>query len=165
MLGNVPQPDRDPRQASNLSVIEGGFLIDLGNSSAAAVTIDQLSPDRGAVEGPWLASREGRQFLAADGQHVLVSEQRDTEDWLRYRWTVLTREGLRLGELLSPVSYSPFVVTPDNRLVTLSTENLRLVDDAYQAAPLRITAYALGTGQLSWEHPVRDVTYRGPFPQ
>jgi hypothetical protein len=158
-------PGASPKtERQSVTVLEGGFVVDVPRATATPVAIDQLAPGRGAIEGRWLPSEDGRQFLSADGRHVLASERNPDGGWFRYTCTIYLREGLRLGEMQAPVSYAPFLVTAGNRLITISGESLRLVDDAYREEPLRISAFLLGSNEPAWEHPVRNVAYRGPYP-
>jgi len=111
-----------------------------------------------------LRTVNGRQFLSADGQHILVSEVNQLEDLqARYQWTIFTNSGDRLGSFSTTSSYTGFVVI-DNHVV-FSTPVLRQrINDQLVEIPLSIRAVNLESGQEVWRRTLRDLRYSGPLP-
>ena len=112
-----------------------------------------------------VGSVTGQQFLSADGRHVLVSERvADDSVWEKYQWTVYERgSNRRLGALRDYRSHAPFVVVGSSIIYETGPFERR-TEQGLISEPLRIRTVALGRGNQLWSRPIRDTTYRGPFP-
>ena len=71
---------------------------------------------------PAVAAAGGRQWLSADGRHVLLSERASADSGVhRHRWTVYERgSGARLGAMPALVSATPFLVVGAHALPRLA---------------------------------------------
>ncbi len=149
------------------SSFSGALRFDVARGSTEALPTDAGRPQAvhllSASQG--VSGQSGRQFVSVDGRHVLVSDQvADDRTFDKYRWVVYTREGSRLGELSSFVSYSPFGVT--GSLLLFSTPpNARRVGEDIRSEPLLLRAVDLRSGAELWSHAIRDTKYRGPLPR
>ncbi len=110
-----------------------------------------------------IAGVEGRQFLAADGSHVLVS-LREPEQRLAYRWQVFDASGNKLGETRSRMAFSPFVVVGETLLFVSQPYSERQRDGAMRREGLTLRAMDLTTGKQRWQKAIRDTRYNGPYP-
>lgn len=145
---------------------QGVARVDLATRSSAPVrglAARNAQANMGLQTGTYLAGAEGRQFLSADGRHVLVSKMVQTESpWSSYQWTVYDRDGSRLGEMPSSISAAPFLVRAGRLIVEarpgVSMENGKLVEQ-----PLRLTGIDLATGSELWTRAITDAEYQGPF--
>ena len=110
-----------------------------------------------------LAGVEGRQFLSADGRHVLVSRSLGARELVdRYEWSVYTRAGDLLGTVKSSRSAAPFLVSGSSLLFEASPYFVAGEDSI--DVPLRVVSVDLATGVTSWTKAVRTVDFAGPCP-
>lgn len=105
----------------------------------------------------------GRQFLSADGRHVLASRRANANNiWQSYRWTIYEREtGERVGELNHFASAAPFVVASGN-LFFVSQPTARVSDGKVIETPMQLQAIQLADGAAIWNKEVNDPRYDGP---
>lgn len=117
------------------------------------------SPDLSVAER--LPGVPSRQYLSADGRHVLVSERiADDRTWDKYRWTIYERStARRVGEVRSHLSLAPFFVH-DSLLIYETGPYLR---HGEAPEPPKLRAVSLDSGQEAWSTEIRDTVYRGPF--
>ena len=82
---------------------------------------------------------------------------------MSYRWTLSTRDGTALGEMISETSYLPFEVQDR---VLLFVTGLRLTNNKGEVSVEMPTlvAFDLAKGACIWTREIRDTVYRGPFP-
>lgn len=169
----TPSPGAGPsgRERGMGSVeIEGAVRVDL--TAARAIPIEtrllpepaRFVPDLGEAER--IVGVEGRQFRSADDRFVLASERiGDARTWDRYRWTIIDREtGARRGSLRRPTSTAPFFSDGTTLVHVAPAHARRLPSGEIVAAALRLEAFDLGSGALSWTANVRDTAYRGVLP-
>lgn len=145
---------------------QGVARVDLATRSAAPVRGLAARTARAQVglhTGTYIDGAEGRQFLSADGRHVLVSKMVQTESpWNAYRWTLYERGGARLGEVSSSMSAAPFVVRA-GRLVVEARPGVVMENGKLVEQPLRLTGIDLTTGSEVWTREITDAEYKGPF--
>ncbi len=105
------------------------------------------------------------QFRSADGRHVMISRRiADDRVEAKYQWTLYAYpSGEQVGTAHQIVSYSPFLVA-GSQLVVESRPSIQRRGDRLVDFPLELRAHDLANGSETWRHPVRDTTYRGPFP-
>jgi hypothetical protein len=139
----------------------------------AAGAPEALPADPAAVEKlsrPLVAEEARRpeasaaRYLSADGRHVLASELiADDSVWEKYRWTIDSVDGARIGELRNAFPQAPFFVA--GRLVVFeSRPSIRRVDGRLVKEPLALRAFDLA-GAEAWVSPLRDTAFYGPFPE
>lgn len=148
--------------------LAGTFRIDPVSGEATSIDTEVFESIRQIPNlnpGQRLPDLGDRQFRAADGRHIMVS-QRIADDRVstKYLWTLYTYpDGQRLGSSRQSTSYAPFVVAGSQLIVesrpSVRRRGARLVD-----IPLELRASDLFTGSETWRLPVRDTTYWGPFP-
>ena len=156
-------------EAASPPTTTGVIRIDLPTGKAS----DLPAAQRGAVPArnvdvsaeAQVGSVTGQQFLSADGRHVLVSERvADDSIWEKYQWTVYERgSNRRLGALRDYRSHAPFVVVGSSIIYETGPFERR-TERGLISEPLRIRTVELGRANQLWSRPIRDTTYRGPFP-
>lgn len=105
----------------------------------------------------------GRKFLSLDGQHVLASERTaDGGPVERYRWTIYTVAGARLGALAMDRSAAPFVMHGGTLLVEGRPAGMRQGETMVEV-PLRVRAIDLASGNELWARAVASTEFTGPF--
>jgi hypothetical protein len=117
-------------------------------------------------EAARLPGVSGKQFLSADGRHVLSSEPNPADpSWERFVWTVYDRNtGQRVGQLKAHASYAPFFVD-DRRIVYVTGPYSRRTASGMQDEPHQLRAVDLQNGNRVWSQPVRDMQDpQGPPP-
>lgn len=151
---------------------------DLEKAAALGKADDARSPVR--ASGPMLAELaadqrlagiDGRQFLSADGRHVLGSV-RGPAGQVRtgHRWTLFDRQsGETVGTAMVPVSARPFVVRDGVLVLVTPPRYYRAATGSGAADDWAIESYTvrgidLRTGAERWAREVRDAEYRGPVP-
>ncbi len=157
-------PDELPRTTS------GAVRMDLLSGALSSLKPEEVPPGL-ARRPPDLAATErlvgvpGPQFIAADSGHVLGSERvADDRVWDKYRWTIYERlTGKRVAEIRNHLPQAPFVVL-GSQVIYETGPYLRRTEMDLIDEPLKIRAVDLQTGQELWSWPVRDTTFRGPFP-
>jgi hypothetical protein len=108
----------------------------------------------------------GRQFVSADGRHVLSIEPNPADPiWEKFVWTVYERNtGQRIGQLKAHASYAPFFVS-DHRIVYVTGPHSRRTAAGMLDEPHQIRAVDLQKGDKLWSQPVRDMEDpQGPPP-
>ena len=104
------------------------------------------------------------QFPSSDQRHLLVAERARPGDFDEYQWSIFSLEtGRRLGQLHHHRSHAWFFVAGET-LVYVEPPHGRLVGDEWIDQPRKLRAILLGRASAIWERPLRDTTYRGPFP-
>src|SRR5262249_50694735 len=137
--------------------------------STPAVTLAPATRDAGGPEVPAaqrIAAAADAQYLSADGRHLLVSERiGDDSVWEKYRWTVYTADtGQRLGSIVSPFAQAAFFVLGSQLVYEGYPFQRRLPGGGMQDQPLTLRGADLRSGGEQWSRPLRDTSYRGPFP-
>lgn len=150
------------------SVEQGAVRLDVARGQVTPLG-DREIANRGLAshislsQGQFIANAAGRQFLSADGRHVLVSQRAAGQTG--YTWSVYERaSGALLGTASSQASVTPFAVI-QGRLVYETRPSGTLVDGKMVQQPLQLRAVTLATGQELWARAMLDTEYRGPFPQ
>ena len=169
----VPQgylPAAEEGQAPSLGGGQASFTTDAtglrleGVDSMRAMTDGSTGP--GMVEASVAGIRGDRQFLSADGRHVLVTERTASAEFRidQHRWTIYDREsGAKLGSLRSVVSATPFVVVGRTLYYTSPPWADRRGDKMVRRGAM-MHAVDLASGTDVWAKTVRDSAFRGPFP-
>lgn len=105
------------------------------------------------------------QVLSADERYILVSERvEDDRVWEKYKLTVYDRAGRApVGEFRSHFSVVPFFVT-DSTVVFERRPSIRRAEAGLVEESLALRAVDLKTGRELWTRPIRDTSFRGPFP-
>lgn len=140
-----------------------GALLDVSTGTLEPTSKIPAQPkrDREMQSASKLAAVSGRQFLSADGEHVLASEM--LEDRWGYRWALFGQDGTPIGQIESTVSYAPFFVAGSVVVYPLPPgarkEGTQLI-----SFPLRLQAVDLESGAELWTREIRDTTFRGPYP-
>ena len=168
----VDQPAAE-RQATPESAPQpttsGVIRIDLPTGRASNLTAsDKVSIPTRQADVPaeaQIGSVTGQQFLSVDGRHVIASERvADDSVWDKYQWTVYERgSGLRLGMLRDYRSHAPFVIVGSSIIYETGPFERR-TEQGLISEPLRVRTVELKGGTQLWSRPIRDTTYRGPFP-
>jgi outer membrane protein assembly factor BamB len=146
----------------------GSFLFRPTTGSLDAVVSDLepqnvTQPEIRTLEEP--ATIPGRKFLSADGRAFVVSTRTGSDsEFNNYTLTVYDRQtNARLGEFKSQVAAVPFFVA-NSTVVFESGPTVQRVPAGLIRQPSTVRAVELGTGKEIWSVPIRDTTYRGPFP-
>jgi hypothetical protein len=105
------------------------------------------------------------QLLSADGRHFLVSEVTgDDRVWDKYTVTVYESEThRRVGTFKSHFSITSFFVS-DSLVIFETLPYTQTGPAGTVEEPRKLRAVDMTTGKEAWGRPVRDTTYRGPFP-
>lgn len=155
--------------------IEGVALNAINEVGSIDLSVTQLS-DLVSVPGAFasqpidvLTNRipnvEGRQFLSADGAHILVSRPNDLSNvQARYQWTIFTSTGERLGTFNTVSAYSAFVVINSNAIFSTPEVSFQTSTGDIQNIPFSVRAVSLESNQQIWQTSVRDTRYQGPLP-
>ena len=118
-----------------------------------------------AIEGKFLSDKKGRQFKSISGYHIMVSNLKsDPSLWKKYHWDIYDLSGELLGSINNASSYISFNVV-DDVILFMSLPNTRYIQSIKQVEPLLLQAYSLNSGKMIWKHDVKDLTYKGPYPQ
>lgn len=169
---DVDQPAGErqaPPEAAAQPTTSGIVRIDLPTGRAS----DLPAGERGARQtrkadvpaDAQVGSVSGQQFLSVDGRHAMASERvADDSVWEKHQWTVYERgTNRRLGTLRDYRSHAPFVVVGSSIIYETGPFERR-TDKGLISEPLRIRTVELGRGSQLWSRPIRDTTYRGPYP-
>lgn len=166
LIATDAEGEPDVGQATEL---EGAVDLLLGGSRAYAVPLRDVV-DYPPTAAPDLAASEqlpgivGRQFRAADSQHVLASQGEEVAGGLN-RWTVYARTGgTALGSLQSAYAYAPFVVAAGQLVYLAAPQQSLDADGRLTELPMRLVGHDLGDGRERWSVAVLDPQFRGPFP-
>lgn len=163
-------PVADEGQAP--TVVAGQATIGLGEKSLRLErepAVRSVAPPRPRLEelaSPAVPSSEGRQFLSADGRHVLVSEPLDASGFALnpHQWTVYERvSGTRLGSVAAPVAAAPFLVVGTTLYHATPVQVLLQAGDVVEY-PASLRSVDLATGAEMWKAAIQETTYKGPFP-
>ena len=162
-VGAIPDEMRPNAKAETMS--GAAWLDPVSGTVEPRPTPTKAAPAAIQLDGTArLGGVTARQFRSVDGRHVLASESiADGRTWNRYRWTVYTASGDRLGTLEAPVSYAPFAVV-DALLLYEGGASARRVGGEMVEEPLRLVAVALPGGVVQWTRELRETAYSGPFP-
>ena len=147
------------RSAGSLAVDAGTGVIATRAAPSSPVSANVLVPAAQRLSGA------GQQFFSASREQILVSARLEDPavGGPTYSWTLYSTDGSRLGQLDTLTSYSPFVVT-DTTVLFLTQPHAWRDGDEVKGEPLSLRAVSLASGIEQWSLPVRDTTYRGPFP-
>jgi hypothetical protein len=164
-------PAASEGQAPSLGGGDATFTTDasslrLESANARAAMTDESVARPGLMEASVAGIGGGRQFLSADGRHVLVSERVASAEFRidQHRWTVFDRaSGAKLGSFRSVVSAAPFVVVGRTLYYTSPPHQTRRGDKMLRRGTM-LRAVDLGAGTEAWTKAVRDPAFRGPFP-
>ncbi len=147
--------------------ISGGLLIRDANditSGIVKVSNKNLKRVKQHIESKFLKNLDGRQFKSISGNHILISNMKQTHQiWDKYTWDLYDLKGQKLGSIDNFTSFRPFVVVSD-LLVFVDLANEKLVNDSYESEALSLKAYSLKTSELKWKKEVRNLSYSGPYP-
>ncbi len=154
-------------QPSALSNQNISGLIDVDFSSRSVLVNRNQSASLEAKqvqrEQTLLPNLSGRQFLSEDDQFVLVSTLKAARATREYQWSVYERNGTLVGQTLSTVSYSPFMII-DNTLLFIEPAAGKVVNGSLKAQPSVLRALDLSNGQSVWQRVIRAIRYTGPMP-
>jgi hypothetical protein len=105
-------------------------------------------------------------IASADGEMLLARKPlgADATGWRDYLWAIYsleTRE--KIAEIRMPTSAAPFFVW-NSMLVIVSRPFGRRINGKWTEEPLELRAFDLKTRGEAWKAPIRDTTYRGPYP-
>lgn len=149
---------------------QGAARLDMANGQAFAVPMKGLAVAPSGLRE--LTTKKmnvgGREFVSADGRHVLVSKRLDKPSvGASYRWILFDKaSGERLGSLDHWASAAPFVVI-GKQVVFEVQGGIRATgnDDAsFAQKSLELRAVDLLSGTPVWKVALRDVSFQGPFP-
>ena len=164
-------PAADEGQAP--SVGGGEATVSVGASSMQVEAVGGLratteqSAIRPALQEATVAGISGeRQFLSADGRHVLVADRARSAEFRmdQHLWNVFDRStGAKLGSFRSVVSAAPFVVIGRTLYYTSPPHVARRGEKLVRRGAM-LRAVDLGSGSELWAKTVRDSAFRGPFP-
>ena len=118
-----------------------------------------------AIEGNFLNDKKGRQFKSISGNHIMVSNLKsDPSLWEKYQWDIYDLSGELLGSINNASSYISFNVV-DDVILFMNLPYTKYKQNIKHEEPLSLQAYSLNTGQRVWQYEVKDLTYKGPYPQ
>lgn len=170
---NIDRKTREALSAPKIkpSQITGGTIrmelssgaMSFAKKEDVPVALAPLSIDIAANER--LAGVPGRRFIAADSAHILCSERiADDRTWDKYRWTIYERTtGKPVAEIRSYRSRASFFVH-GSQVIYETGPYTRRTEKGLVHVPLKIRAVDTKTGRELWSRPIRDTTYRGPYP-
>ncbi len=102
------------------------------------------------------------QFPSADNSHFLKSIRfADDRTWEKYIWAIHeTSTGKLIASITNHLSFTPYFVS--------NTSVLYVTTPFYRRGnprePLKIRSKDLTNGAELWNFPIRETTYKGPFP-
>lgn len=175
LSGNGPPqgylPAANEGQAPSAGGGEASFTTDASSLRLESVDARRPMTDEsvarpGLMEASVAGIRGERQFLSADGRHVLVSERVPSAEFRidQHRWNVFDRaSGAKLGSFRSVVSAAPFVVVGRTLYYNTPPHVSRRGDKLLRRGAM-LRAVDLGAGTEAWAKAVRDPAFRGPFP-
>ena len=149
-------------KATSFERLEGSLSVDLvsGKVLARAAGVKRSAP--WLDEGSFLPGvGDGRQFLSADGRHVLVSEHVSAREG--YRWSLYSRAGELLGEVGNRFSVAPFLILGQT-LILRSEPYAWISDGELVERSLALRAVDLGSGVELFAKALGSVEFAGPFP-
>ncbi len=116
-------------------------------------------PDVELHSGPYLI-----ELRSANRRHLVIGERVAPGEWDEYGWSIFSLEtGQRLGQVRNRFSHAWYIVR-DGTLIYVALPGGRRVDGKRVVEPLTLRAVLLAGGATVWERPLRDTSYRGPFP-
>lgn len=152
------------REPVNLS---GAVSVDFNSGDVTTVNLAAIQlPSRAPINlqpNERLSNAAGKQFAAADREHVLIS-QRDSQSVTAYEWSIYTTAGVLLGTLPAHYSRGDFLVFDDATLVYVQEPFSVREGAEVTESSLQLTAVELTTGNILWTRPLRDTRYQGPYP-
>ncbi|MEM8962488.1 MAG: hypothetical protein AAGD38_13475 [Acidobacteriota bacterium] len=148
-------------RANGFTRQEGSLELDLASGAISNAIATRNATPVALSEGQFVTTREaGRQFLSADGQHVMVSKLVSLIEG--YQWTIYTRGGERLGELQHRFSAAPFVVI-DGTIVFRSEPFGARIGDEIVEELLAVRGVALGTGASLFTRNIGTAQFQGEY--
>ncbi len=159
-------PDDSPARVRATS---GMFSLDLNTAQMEAVNVGApgilaLDGSEGQTEEVILEGVEGEQFASLDGEHIISSVLTgDDTIFEKYTLSVYEKESKeKIGQLKSHLAFVPLAVVK-GQFVAMFEPQTRRVENQLVETPLQVRTYGTN-GELKWSRPVRDTTFRGPFP-
>ena len=149
--------------------LAGAVQIDFNDGRASAVSLpaDTDPPTlavRVAAAGQRIAAVPGRQFLAAAGGAVLVSELLDVDSSFPYQWSLYSAAHSRLGSLRAATSRADFIAIGERIYYHSPAYGFRNDRSLWQETAERLVAVDLRSGTELWAVALLDLVYRGPMP-
>jgi hypothetical protein len=143
----------------------GGFRINSTTGSvqeipAMPVPASSDSQGKGVIQEPGKT-----QFVSRDGRYVAISERTGNDPQLN-KYTVRVYDSqskAKVAEFQAQLAIVPFAVV-GNQLVYEQSPYYQRAGDGQIEVPRTVKVLDLSSGKELWNTPVRDVTYRGPFP-
>jgi hypothetical protein len=166
--GYLPAEDttQSPSLDGSASLTMEDSQLALKAAPVADATAAVSRPELRQLSTPLAKAVSGRQFLSADGRHVLVAQMadRDASNLYSRRWTVYDREsGARLGSVPALAAASPFVVR-GTTLYHVEPAFATRRDGRLVRHPAGLRAVDLQSGNELWKVTIRESDFRGPFP-
>ncbi|MDO1449179.1 sialidase family protein [Rhodocytophaga aerolata] len=167
------QEDNSMAAPSTIDTIvtkSGLFQINLstGNVSTNIVVNDSIETNISPVKALTNLENTGdisvNQFLSANEQHILVSQQVDNQSWEKYNLIIFERKtNTRIGEFKSHFSFIPFIVI-GSHIFYVTQPYTRRTPKGIIEEPLKIRAYDLKTNKVLWSRQIRDTTSQKILP-
>ncbi len=146
----------------------GGLSVDVQAGIVAPVSFDDLPPAQpriiNAQPGELLQGVAGRQFVSADRNHRLASRRTKSDSFMVYQWDIYNAGGAVLGSIAAHTSRSDFIVLDDAVMLYVSDPFAVREGNQLVEYPLSLIAVDLTSGEVLWRLPLRDTSYRGPYP-
>jgi hypothetical protein len=149
---------------------EGTLRLEVRTGRVARVAKSAAPPGARTAQPVALTAAPGEpadpmQRLSADGRHLLKSRQIDDDSvWEKYEWTIVdVGSGGSAGKHRSPWSQVPFVVVDKRLIYETAPFQRRTGAEMITQGPM-VRVADLTSGKELWARPVRDTSYRGPFP-
>jgi len=124
------------------------------------------APASSGSEGKGVSQEPGKtQFFSRDGRYVAVSERTGNDPQLnKYTLRVYDSQSkAKLAEFQSHLAIVRFAVV-GKELIYEQSPYYQRTDGGEIEVPRTVKVLDLSSGKELWNTPVRDVTYRGPFP-
>jgi len=150
--------------------VKGAARINLSTKATSTINVQQIPASLTPVS-PYLSGNNRlagvpeRQFISANGNHVLGSKRIESDSvWSKYQWIIYDHvTGNRIAVIKNHLSYSPYFVN-DGQIIFETGSYIRRIDNVLVKKPLKIMSVDLQNGRELWSWPIRDTRYRGPFP-
>lgn len=96
---------------------------------------------------------------------VLIAARTHLGQWQEYTWSAYSlASGAAAGEVRSSVARAPTATLDGGLLITVRPPSGRRIGSDWSEQPRRLVALDAGTGAEAWSRPLRDLSFRGPFP-
>jgi photosystem II stability/assembly factor-like uncharacterized protein len=141
----------------------GGFRIDSATGAVKEIPATSV-PASSGLQG--VSQEPGKtQFLSRDGRYLAISERTGNDPQLN-KYTVKVYDSqnkAKVAEFPSHLAIVPFAVV-GKQLVYEQSPYYQRTDGGQIEVPRTVKVLDLSSGKELWNTPVRDITYRGPFP-